>query len=161
MTLPFDTFFIDALIICPFAGVLLVWIFAKLKIRRLILPSLFLVWILIISIASSIYYDETSMASLPIVGHWFAQFGSGNNFMWNFEWMVLFGKKLVVDIPTYNPWWNGYNLLAWTIFIFVYPLCILFGVWFGKILFGRSDKQKGIMGLLPWFNKIANNELSR
>jgi len=157
MTLPFDAFIIDSLIICPLAGVLVVAVAARLKMRRFIRPGSFLAWLLIVYIAASIYYDKTSMADLPLVGDWCAQFGSGNSFMWNFEAMALFGKRLVADIPTYEPWWNWLNLLAWTIFLVIYPLCIWFGVGVGKILFGRSDRQLGVVGLLPWFNKPADD----
>lgn len=135
------TFLIDAFLLLPFCGILIVYLVARhlyrlLGRKKYIVPSFsFLVlsgfWI----IAGGLYFDCWRF--------WFLSSLSGNDFMWNWPFNLL-GFELVKEIPTYADFFGFLNLLAILIFLAVYPFSLRTGIQTGYILFGRSERQKGL-----------------
>lgn len=96
-------------------------------------------------IVGGLYFDYLTPRDLFLVGASGA--GSGNHFMWNFGLGWLFGGNLNLPYPTYGD--NFWNTIGMFFFFFVYLQMFRVGIEIGRILFGRSEKQTGVFGLVP------------
>jgi hypothetical protein len=67
--------------------------------------------------------------------------------MWN-SGIELFGLPPMVDTtpPTYTNPVGFWNILAFLLFA-TYPFFLWVGLNFGYILFGRTERQRGVVGL--------------
>ncbi len=92
--------------------------------------------------AGALYFDVIDM---PLLG----EAGQGNPFMWN-SGCELLGIEPFVDTttPTYADFLSPLNILAFFLFIVVYPFILYVGIHLGYILFGRNEKQTGLIELL-------------
>jgi len=71
---------------------------------------------------------------------------SGNDFMWNWPFNLI-GVRIINRIPTYADFFSFWNIVALLFFIFAYPFMLNLGIQVGYLLFGRSEKQRGISDL--------------
>lgn len=128
-------FTIDIPVLLPIFGILIVYISKQIPKWRKVL--LLIIW------------------TVTLIGFWLIAgwalyfeglFGAGNHFMWlGLNWLLDY---LGAERPTYANFWGFWNLLAMSLFLIVYPFMLWLGVCAGRILFGRSEKQKGLIDLL-------------
>lgn len=92
--------------------------------------------------AGLLYFDKVD---LPFLG----SYGRGNYFMWN-SGLEAFGLPGILSIsqPTYLNFWSPLNILALFLMIILYPCFLYIGLHLGYILFGRNEKQTGLIWLL-------------
>ncbi len=146
------TFIIDALFLLPWVfGPLMVflatrWLFNWIKNRKIVVAGLFATTMLGFWLMAGwgLYFDGVSLEGISrLTGT-----TSGNDFMWNWPFN-LFGLQVVGQnqIPTYADFYGWLNILAMFFFIVVYPLMLWLGIQAGYLLFGRSEKQKGVVCL--------------
>lgn len=93
-------------------------------------------------LALGLYYDLYIFSFLSDM--------SGNDFMWNWPILQIFGERIVPPgfIPTYENTGGSCHTFAFIFFFFVYPIVYWMGIHIGYILFGRSEKQKGGIDLV-------------
>lgn len=139
------SFIIDTFLLIG-CGALVVYISVRFLLKRfqfrhwiplLAVMVLMVFWL----IAGALYLD---IIDFPFLG----DAGRGNHFMWN-SGCELIGLKAFVDasVPTYTDLFGAMNVFA--IFLFaLYPLWLYIGILIGYFLFGRTEKQTGIVGLL-------------
>lgn len=141
------TFVIDILILLPLVfGPLIVYlatrhIYRWFGRRKLIIP--FFSGLVIKGFwlaAGGLYFDYWKFGFLSKM--------SGNEFMWNWPFDLLGWRLAAKDqIPTYADFYGFWNILACFLFLAVYPLALWVGIQIGYLLFGRSERQKGIAAL--------------
>lgn len=149
------TFFLDTFALLPLCAVIAVWLSFKLAKKyetRLYWIYCFYVLTMIgfWLVAGGFWFNWLQISNLPLIGWWFEQFGDARSFMVNFEWRLLFGKDLVDQQELANAgFWGKWNLIAMFYFLVVYPLSLFLSIVTRLILFGRSEKQTGVFGLIP------------
>lgn len=105
----------------------------------------------ITALVVAIFWPIALCLYCDIFSFWFLADMSGNDFMWNWPLLQIFGQRLIPlrFIPTYS--WNNpdfLNVVAMIFFLAVYPVMYYLGIQLGYILFGRSLKQKGGIDLV-------------
>ncbi len=141
--------FVADVFLLPFLAVIQVWLmtryFFKCFDKRAVKIKLSVFVVSVFwSIALGLYCDFFSFQFL-------APGMTGNDFMWNWPLLQIFGHRLVPleFIPTYS--WNVpdfLNVVALIFFLVVYPIMYYLGFSLGHILFGRSEKQEGGIDLV-------------
>lgn len=139
------TFIIDSLLLLPlFFGPLIVFLTTRYLYRwlgrkRMIIPALAILTLSVFwLIGGGLYFDL--IRPYPVSDL------SGNDFMWNWPFKLI-GRRIASRIPTYGDFFGFWNMLALTLFIFVYPVMLYLGIQIGYLLFGRSERQRGAIDL--------------
>lgn len=152
------SFILDPFILIGFA-IFVVWLTVRKFYRKFgrniwILRTLSAILLGIVWLgAGALYFD---LIDMPLLG----EAGRGNHFMWNsgFDWegwnkVPLLNNFLPIDpivdttTPTYTNFVSPLNLLALFFFVFLYPLFLWIGIHLGYILFGRNERQTGMIEL--------------
>lgn len=142
------SFILDPFLLIGF-GIFIVWLTVR-KLYHRFGRNKFFIWGLSILCLTlfwliagfGLYLDNIN---IPLLG----EAGQGNHFMWN-SGCELFGIEPFVDTttPTYTNFLSPLNLLALFFFVIIYPLILYISIHIGYILFGRNEKQTGLIGLL-------------
>jgi hypothetical protein len=139
------SFLLDPILLVG-CGIIIVWLCTRFLFKKKgkkILPILaILVMAIFWLIPISLYLDIIDM---PFIG----DAGKGNHFMWNSA-SELFGVEPWIDTnpPTYTMPFSALNIFAVFMFVVVYPLYLYIGIQIGFVLFGRNERQTGLVGLL-------------
>ncbi len=134
---------IDVFLLLPFCGVLIVYLAVR-HLYRLLGRKKYIVPVLGFSILSGFWVIAGGLY-LDFWRFWFLSNLSGNDFMWNWPFNLIGGARLVSGIPTYADFFGFWNLTALLFFFVVYPVSLWIGIQIGYILFGRSERQKGLI----------------
>lgn len=143
----FPSFILDPFLLI-FGAMFAVWltvrkfyrIFGRKK--KILYGLLILLLTLVWAGAGLLYFDILDMPFLN-------GYGKGNYFMWN-SGLEFFGLPRLMNIsqPAYLDFFSSLNLFAIFILIVLYPAFLYLGLHAGYILFGRNEKQTGLIELL-------------